>query len=365
MADIKRPRRKRAKPSALSSSFHSFQPSHSGINPHLLKDLYSVDSPTGLDSPKQADAFPADPLSIASTPPAQLDPIYMGELFTLANKDDIASMEHPLFSIKKGGNKEVRRYEHNGYWMEIVPSQLGSATIWDKDIVIYISTLMRQRLDIGGQISDSFEISAMDLLRSVKRSHSGRDYEELYAALVRLKGTVISTNIPSGKERQGERSLVVEFSIIQSFQIMKDEKTNRMTRFIIQPSTWFREQIYSEQLLTIDPEYFDIRSGLERRLYELCRKHCGQQSRWKIKLSTLQKKVGAECNERRFRFMINEIIRETNLGYGRILEYLIWLNEEDLVHVYKDSPDGRQALMDDKFGKSVLESISSPAALDA
>ncbi|MFX8786008.1 replication initiator protein A, partial [Acinetobacter baumannii] len=55
----------------------------------------------------------------------QLD-LFMGELLTTsANKDDIGSMEHPVFSIKKGGDRVIRRYEYRDKYVEITPSAKG------------------------------------------------------------------------------------------------------------------------------------------------------------------------------------------------------------------------------------------------
>src|SRR6202051_5411264 len=52
-------------------------------------------------------------------------------------KDLIPQMEHPFYSLSKKPETSIRRYEHNGNWLEIVPSVKGLATIYDKDILIY------------------------------------------------------------------------------------------------------------------------------------------------------------------------------------------------------------------------------------
>src|SRR5580658_8677036 len=52
-------------------------------------------------------------------------------------KDLIPQMEHPFYSLSKKPETSIRRYEHNGNWLQIVPSVKGLATIYDKDILIY------------------------------------------------------------------------------------------------------------------------------------------------------------------------------------------------------------------------------------
>jgi hypothetical protein len=52
-------------------------------------------------------------------------------------KDDMGSMEHPIFSLSTKPDRSIREYEHNGIKITITPSVLGLATIHDKDILIY------------------------------------------------------------------------------------------------------------------------------------------------------------------------------------------------------------------------------------
>lgn len=40
------------------------------------------------------------------------------------------------------------------------------------------------------------------------------------------------------------------------------------------------------------PDYFNLRKPIERRIYEIARKHCGDQELFKIGLEKLQLKVG-------------------------------------------------------------------------
>jgi plasmid replication initiation protein len=52
-------------------------------------------------------------------------------------------MEHPLFSLSKSPDLNIRVYEHNGSSITITPSANGLATIWDKDVLLFaISSLV-------------------------------------------------------------------------------------------------------------------------------------------------------------------------------------------------------------------------------
>jgi plasmid replication initiation protein len=64
---------------------------------------------------------------------------FIADLTTWTLKDDQASMEHPMFSLAKSPDTAIRYYEHNGNTITVAPSAYGMPTIWDKDVLIYLS----------------------------------------------------------------------------------------------------------------------------------------------------------------------------------------------------------------------------------
>ena len=48
-----------------------------------------------------------------------------------------------------------------------------------------------------------------------------------------------------------------------------------------------------QEILTLHPDYFRLRRALDRRLYELVRKHCGRQADWSISIEKLYNKCGS------------------------------------------------------------------------
>ena len=62
-------------------------------------------------------------------------------------------------------------------------------------------------------------------------------------------------------------------------------------------------------MLSINPDYFRLRGGVERRIYEIARKHCGKQASWKIGVELLYKKSGAKSPVKRFRHEIKRIVK--------------------------------------------------------
>ena len=62
---------------------------------------------------------------------------FVCDIFNAAPRGDMASMEHPVFSISTKPDLNVRRYENGKNFVEITPSVKGLATIHDKDVLIY------------------------------------------------------------------------------------------------------------------------------------------------------------------------------------------------------------------------------------
>ena len=145
-------------------------------------------------------------------------------------------------------------------------------------------------------------IAAYDLLR-VTRRHTGKNgYQEIYDALFRLRSTTITTDIQSGGERETRG-----FGWIDSFRILTRESKagNRVMQGLeITLNDWtFRALVKDRRVLAINPAYFDLTGGLERRLYEIARKHVGRQPEWRVSLLQLAKKCGTmQRNLRRFKF---------------------------------------------------------------
>lgn len=135
---------------------------------------------------------------IAPNKDRQLD-FFAADIVDAIPKDDIASMERPLFALKPGDHT-VRRYNRDGLSIEVQPSIKGLATIHDKDIWIYCISQLVESMNRGRQ--DTCRVvrfTAYDFLKATNRGTSGRSYERFGAALERLRGTSIVTNRHSRK----------------------------------------------------------------------------------------------------------------------------------------------------------------------
>ncbi|GAW87836.1 conserved hypothetical protein [Bathymodiolus platifrons methanotrophic gill symbiont] len=239
--------------------------------------------------------------------------LFICDILDATPKDDIASMEHPFFSLSKNPDKEIRRYEHNGEYIEIAPSAYGMATIFDKDILIFAISQIIAKINLGEEPSQIIQFSAYDLLVSINRGTDGRTYERLKTSFQRLKGTTITTCIITGGKEETEG-----FSLIDNWKIIRETPKGRMEGLEIKLSNWLYNAILAKEVLNLSPDYFRLSKPLERRIYELCRKHCGHQKVWSIGLEKLHKKTGTKDTIRNFRGVIKEIIESDNLPEYKI-----------------------------------------------
>ncbi|MBK8375838.1 MAG: replication initiator protein A [Sphingomonadales bacterium] len=224
-------------------------------------------------------------------------------------KDVMPQMEHPFYSLSKKPETNIRRYEHNGQWIEVTPSVKGLATIYDKDILIYVISQIMAKVKAGEQVSKRVRVNSRDLLVFTNRGTSGKDYEALQEAIERIRGTTIVTNIKTGDVEQTDT-----FGLIDSSSIKRKHGLDgRLMSCDITLSDWVFNAIAHNEVLTLHRDYFRLRRPLERRVYEIARKHCGHQNEWKIGLGNLLKKTGSQSPEKRFRQLIKELVEQDHL----------------------------------------------------
>lgn len=251
--------------------------------------------------------------------------LFVCDIVDAVPKGDMSSMEHPVFSLSTKPDMRPRRYERGGNWIEISPSRYGLATVHDRDVLIYCISQCMAALNEGRKVHRSMRFKAHDLLVATNRQTSGRGYELLKDALRRLQGTQIETNL-----RQGSKEYFRVFGLIESAEIVRETRDGRMLDVEITLSDWVWDAIENNNVLTLNRQYFQLRKPLERRLYELARKHCGMQPEWIIGLDTLRAKCGSGSTEKEFRRLIGKIIDDDE-RYNHMPDYLFEIDGDNVV----------------------------------
>ncbi len=248
---------------------------------------------------------------------------FVCDIFGALPKDDLASMEHPMFSLATRPDRRVLSYTHNGVDVTVTPSVRGLATIFDKDILIYCISQLMAAINAGRPVSRLLHLRAHDLLVATNRETSGDGYARLREAFERLAGTRITTNLTTGGEE-----VTTGFGLIEAWQIRRKTRGGRMVSVTVQLSEWLFRAVLAKSVLTLSRDYFRLRKPLERRIYELARKHCGHQPEWRISVDLLCRKSGSASPRRVFRKMIRDMIAADTLP-----DYILTEEPGDIIRV--------------------------------
>ena len=255
---------------------------------------------------------------------------FIADIFdALPFKDDRYTMEHPFFTLSTKKDLRVIKYSRNGINITVKPDhEHGLPTMFDKDILLYCGSLVIAELNKNPdkQPPQTLRFSCHDLMVTTNRETNGKAYRLLKNAFERLNGASISTDIKTDgiKEAAG-------FHFIEKWHIIESSHDKRrMVRVEVKLSDWYYRALIGKEVLTINRNYFRLRKPLERRLYELARKHCGKQPQWSISLKNLQEKCGAKSPKKKFRFFIRGIIT-THKTANHFPDYDISLSDKDVV----------------------------------
>lgn len=250
---------------------------------------------------------------------------FICDIFDAPPKGDMASMEHPIFSISTKPDLRVKYYENGKNFIKIIPSVQGVATVYDRDILIFCISQIIAALNNKCEVKQVLRFKAYDLLSATNRGTDGRGYEQLKAALIRLAGTRIETNITTG-----QHEILEGFGLIENYKIVRETREGRMQEIEIKFSDWVFNAIKAREILTLHRDYFRLRKPLERRMYELARKHCGQQHSWRIGLNKLQAKCGSGSTNKEFKRLVNKII-EADKEHHHMPDYALSLDDNNII----------------------------------
>ena len=253
---------------------------------------------------------------------------FIADIFdALPVKNDRHTMEHPFFTLSTKPDIREVHYNRDGVSITLSPhNRLGLPTMMDKDILLYIGSLMMAEINRGGIPPKTVRFSAHDLMVTTNRPTDGHAYRLLKNSFERLHGCSITTDIKTNEIRQSSG-----FHLLEHWNIIeKSRDSRRMVRLEVTVSNWFYNALLGKEVLTISRDYFRLRKTLERRLYELARKHCGRQPKWEIGLENLKDKCGARSPLKKFRFQVRGII-DINKVEGHFPDYRIALDVNDKV----------------------------------
>jgi len=236
-----------------------------------------------------------------------------GELFSLDSplmngvRGERSLMAYPFFALSKKGWMKPLAYKTEDVSIEIGPGPKGIATIYDKEVLLYIASLMVSKLEAGQEVGQEFTFTAHDLFRVTGVNGSSRSYERLFDALERLQGTQIKTNIEAGGEGEAGFFSWLEAARLQYTKGENGEK--RLKAVKVRLCDWlYRSILRDRQVLEYASTYFQL-GPIERRLYEVARSLCSDGSTT-ISLGDLRLQMGYQATSRHLKFALSKIVEE-------------------------------------------------------
>lgn len=229
-------------------------------------------------------------------------------------KDDTGSMEFPIFSLSKIPSKKQITFNSGNKTTKVSPGYYGRPTLWDHDVLIYAMSKIAYLKNKGLPYGKTIRFHSFEFLSFAKNGDSSTSYKRLHESLQRLGGSLIETNVSNGK-------ITIEegFSLIEKYKIIS-ESNNIVHEWEITICDWLFNAIENNDMLTINEGYFDLTKTFDRRIYQISRKHCGDQDFHLIGLDKIHIKSGSQSNIRKFKLKLKEIEESNHLpDYDLIL----------------------------------------------
>ena len=198
----------------------------------------------------------------------QLD-IFQAAYADIPIRDQRDMMERPFFSLAKRPRKKPIIYSMGGVTVTVTPGQdIGMATIWDADILIWAATQVTEALDRGKEVSPMIRFHPHAMLKGIRRQTGGAQYERLLEALKRLHSTSVTTNI----RQRGTKARA--FHWIEEYTSAEDEQGRPLGMSITLPRWLYDGIVQAGGVLSIHPDYFLLDRRHRTMAIPCCPKAC-------------------------------------------------------------------------------------------
>jgi plasmid replication initiation protein len=280
--------------------------------------------------PAAAPSPPSGPPDAAAGPRARRVRQAMPDLFDSPLRGKVRGqrgiMAYPFFHLGKSAPaREVLRYDDGQVRIEVAPGPSGMATIYDKDLLLYLASLMAEKLRRGELSPDDpkpdreFTFTAHDFFRVAGRDTAGKAYDRLLQMLQRLQGTQVRTNIEMAGE--GTDGVFSWIDAVDTRYRRNARKEKELVSVSVTLCSWLYRGILSDtRLLTFADAYFDL-APLERRLYEIAKAEDVDEAGWSIGIEDLHARVGTRGLLRHFGQFLTELEQSQ-----RLIEFEIGLH---------------------------------------
>lgn len=267
-------------------------------------------------------------------------------------------MDFPFFALSKVAVLKPLDYKLGNVSIQIRPSATGIATMYDKEIILYIASLMAQEISRGGEVDQEFTFTAHDFFRITGVARPGkRDYQRFTDALERLQGTQIKTNIQTGS--QIDRGWFSWLSEAAANYTRLPNGEEQLRNVKVRLCAWLHRAIQRDgHIYSYHHDYFRL-GTIERRLYEIAHCHCDGEE-VEMPLDLLSAKVGSTASLAKFKQHLKDVEAD-----DRLPEYRVTLKDVVPVEGRTDSRGRRISKPDTVVLLTPRQKKSGTALLEA
>jgi plasmid replication initiation protein len=259
-------------------------------------------------------------------------PVFQNDLFSLHSplygdvQGERTVAEFPFFALSKKAHMTPMVFESGDARIEINPSKTGVATIYDKEILLYIASLMAERAEKGEKVDRVMTFTANDLFRVTGTNSSARSYTSLKASLNRLQGTQIVTNIETGGEGSDSSFSWLLKADIKYIKSVTGERRVKWVEVMV--CDWLYRAILTDQRIAAYHHDFFKLGPIERRLYELAKFNCKDDGGFALDIKEMAARVGCASDQRGLEYFKKQL-REVQ-EHNSLPEYIIDISEEKI-----------------------------------
>ena len=232
--------------------------------------------------------------------------------------NDRNTMLHSFFALEAKRTDPIE-YKANGVEIIVQGTKSGLATINDKEILVYICSIASQKLARGENVTQKFRFTAHDFFSVTGKTPGGKTYRYFAAALERLQGTQIKTNIVTGGRR--ERTW---FSWLKSARMETAVWSNgyeAMKAIEVELCDWLWRAIVDDNAVLTSSESYFYLPPLERKLYEVGYAECADRTTAVVPLEDLRRRMGVTTDLRHFRHNLGKTVAKGSLK-GFVIEFV-------------------------------------------
>lgn len=246
---------------------------------------------------------------------------YCPMIYEASCRDSRLVMDVAIFRLSKNikrANTTITYHLPDGF-VRVVSGPLGMASVYDYDLVLMAAShlteaMNRFREGKGKKPGQIFRPTIKDVLTFCGKEDGGHQRAAVIGALDRLSTTQVK--IERVRNVKGTSKLITEGeNLIGPFKVISHAKTKTIESLAFRIADWMYEEItngHQPDVLAVNPNYFQLESGVARFLYRLARKTAGKNSAcWSFGL--LYERSGSESPRNGFNRMLRTLIRKNQM----------------------------------------------------